>query len=309
MSTLIEARALSKSFGKTRAVQGISLTVAASEAYGLVGPDGAGKTTAIRLLIGALTPDAGSVELCGINLAADPDKARSSAGYLAQRFALYTDLTVQENLAFFAAVRGMPRSAVQARITELLGFVNLAGFENRLAGQLSGGMKQKLGLACAIVHAPTVLLLDEPTAGVDPVTRQDFWQLLIRLLAGGMALVVTTTYMDEAARCQRLGFMHSGRMLTTGSPRALTQAFDGAVLELTAAPLKQARRICMQDEDLVEAVTFGDRLHLRVRSAAGPLQRLPAALAAAAVTVTQLRPIAPTLEDVFIALLAAPPTP
>lgn len=309
MSTLIEARALSKSFGKTRAVQGISLTVAAGEAYGLVGPDGAGKTTAIRLLIGALTPDAGSVELCAINLAADPDKARSSAGYLAQRFALYTDLTVQENLAFFAAVRGMPPGAVQARITELLGFVNLAGFENRLAGQLSGGMKQKLGLACAIVHAPTVLLLDEPTAGVDPVTRQDFWQLLIRLLAGGMALVVTTTYMDEAARCQRLGFMHSGRMLTTGSPRALTQAFDGAVLELTAAPLKQARRICMQDEDLVEAVTFGDRLHLRVRSAAGPLQRLPAALAAAAVTVTQLRPIAPTLEDVFIALLAAPPTP
>lgn len=309
MITLIEARALSKSFGKTRAVQGISLTVAAGEAYGLVGPDGAGKTTAIRLLIGALTPDAGSVELCGINLAADPDKARSSAGYLAQRFALYTDLTVQENLAFFAAVRGMPPGAVQARITELLGFVNLAGFENRLAGQLSGGMKQKLGLACAIVHAPTVLLLDEPTAGVDPVTRQDFWQLLIRLLAGGMALVVTTTYMDEAARCQRLGFMHSGRMLTTGSPRALTQAFDGTVLELTAAPLKQARRICMQDEDLVEAVTFGDRLHLRVRSAAGPLQRLPAALAAAAVTVTQLRPIAPTLEDVFIALLAAPPTP
>lgn len=309
MSTLIEARALSKSFGKTRAVQGISLTVAAGEAYGLVGPDGAGKTTAIRLLIGALTPDAGSVELCGTNLATDPDKARSSAGYLAQRFALYTDLTVQENLAFFAAVRGMPPGAVQARITELLGFVNLAGFENRLAGQLSGGMKQKLGLACAIVHAPTVLLLDEPTAGVDPVTRQDFWQLLIRLLAGGMALVVTTTYMDEAARCQRLGFMHSGRMLTTGSPRALTQAFDGAVLELTAAPLKHAHRICMQDEDLVEAVTFGDRLHLRVRSAAGPLQRLPAALAAAAVTVTQLRPIAPTLEDVFIALLAAPPTP
>ncbi|MDA0698792.1 MAG: ABC transporter ATP-binding protein [Chloroflexi bacterium] len=304
MSTLVEARDLTKSFGKTRAVQGISLAVAAGEAYGLVGPDGAGKTTAIRLLIGALTPDAGSVELCGINLSAHPDKARSSVGYLAQRFALYTDLSVHENLAFFAAVRGMPPSAMQTRIAELLGFVGLAGFENRLAGQLSGGMKQKLGLACAIVHAPKVLLLDEPTAGVDPVTRQDFWQLLIRLLAGGMALVVTTTYMDEAARCQRLGFMHSGRMLTTGSPRALTQAFDGAVLELSAAPLKPARSICMRDADVVDAVTFGDRLHLRVRSAAGPLQRLPAMLAAAAVTVLQLRPIAPTLEDVFIALLA-----
>ena len=309
MSTLVEARALTKSFGKTRAVQAIDITVNAGEAYGLVGPDGAGKTTAIRLLIGALTPDSGSVELCGTNLATDPDKARSTAGYLAQRFALYTDLSVHENLSFFAAVRGMPASAVQARITELLGFVSLAGFEHRLAGQLSGGMKQKLGLACAIVHSPKVLLLDEPTAGVDPVTRQDFWQLLIRLLAGGMALVVTTTYMDEAARCQRLGFMHSGRMLTTGSPRALIQAFEGAVLELTAAPLKHARSICMQDVDLMDAVTFGDRLHLRVRSAAGPLRRLPAALAHAAVTVTQLRPIAPTLEDVFIAMLAAPPAP
>lgn len=309
MSTLVEARALTKCFGNTRAVQAINLTVATGEAYALVGPDGAGKTTALRLLIGALTPDSGSVELCGINLAPDPDKARTSVGYLAQRFALYTDLSVHENLAFFATVRGMPASAVHARIADLLSFVGLAGFENRLAGQLSGGMKQKLGLACAVVHAPKVLLLDEPTAGVDPVTRQDFWQLLIRLLADGMALVVATTYMDEAARCQRLGFMHSGRMLVTGSPRALTQAFEGAVLELTAAPLKQARSICMQDADLMDAVTFGDRLHLRVRSAAGPLQRLPAALAAAAVTVTQLRPIAPTLEDVFMALLAAPPTP
>lgn len=309
MSILVEAQDLTKSFGKTRAVQGVSLTVAAGEAYGLVGPDGAGKTTAIRLLIGALTPDAGSVSLCGTSLAANPDKARSTVGYLAQRFALYTDLTVQENLAFFGSVRGMPSSAVQRRTTELLGFVGLAGFENRLAGQLSGGMKQKLGLACAIVHAPSVLLLDEPTAGVDPVTRQDFWQLLIRLLAGGMALVVTTTYMDEAARCQRLGFMHSGRMLTTGSPRDLTQEFNGAVLELSAAPLNKARTICMQDADVVDALAFGDRLHLRVRSAAGPLQRLPATLAAAAITVTQLRAIAPTLEDVFIALLAAQRVP
>jgi ABC-2 type transport system ATP-binding protein len=211
---------------------------------------------------------------------------------------------VHENLAFFGAVRGLARSALQARTTELLGFVGLAGFENRPAGQLSGGMKQKLGLACAIVHTPRVLLLDEPTAGVDPVTRQDFWQLLIRLLAGGMALVVTTTYMDEAARCQRLGFMHSGRLLTTGSPRALTQAFNGAVLELTAAPLKQARNVCMQDADVLDALTFGDRLHLRVRSATGPLQRLPGMLAAAAVSVAQLRAIPPTLEDVFIALLA-----
>ena len=304
MSILVEARDLSKSFGKTRAVQGVSFAVAAGEAYGLVGPDGAGKTTAIRLLIGALGLDTGSVSLCGTSLAANPDKARSSVGYLAQRFALYTDLTVQENLAFFGAVRGLARSALQARTTELLGFVGLAGFENRPAGQLSGGMKQKLGLACAIVHTPRVLLLDEPTAGVDPVTRQDFWQLLIRLLAGGMALVVTTTYMDEAARCQRLGFMHSGRLLTTGSPRALTQAFNGAVLELTAAPLKQARTVCMQDADVLDALTFGDRLHLRVRSATGPLQRLPGMLAAAAVSVAQLRAIPPALEDVFIALLA-----
>jgi ABC-2 type transport system ATP-binding protein len=197
----------------------------------------------------------------------------------------------------------MPRPDFAARAQELLGFVGLQGFEARLAGLLSGGMKQKLGLACALIHRPKVLLLDEPTGGVDPVTRQDFWQLIIRLLVEGVAVVVCTPYMDEAARCSRVGFMYGGRLLTEGTPRALTAGLSGRVLELAAHPKDAARRVALADPDVEDALAFGDRLHLRVRGPAGPLERLPGALAKAEVQVERLRPIPPSLEDVFISLL------
>ncbi len=302
--TLIEARDLHKSFGATRAVQAVSLRVAAGEAYGLVGPDGAGKTTTLRLLVGALTMDSGSAQVGSFDLHTQTEQARAHLGYLAQRFSLYGDLTVLENLQFFGRLRGVTDAALTKRSAELLKFVGLAGFETRRADQLSGGMKQKLGLACALVHEPKVLLLDEPTGGVDPVTRQDFWQLIIRVLSQGAAVIVTTPYMDEAARCNRLGFMHAGRILVEGSPRELTAGMAGRVVELAAHPKDKAKRVAAADPDVEDVLTFGDRFHLRVRDPAGPLARLPQALAGAGVSVERLRPIAPSLEDVFISLLA-----
>ncbi|MEI7745734.1 MAG: ABC transporter ATP-binding protein [Chloroflexota bacterium] len=301
---LVDARGLHRAFGPVKAVDGVDLVVRPGEAYGLVGPDGAGKTTTLRLVVGALRPDAGAVSVGGHDMTADPDTARSGIGYLAQRFSLYGDLTVAENLRFFAEVRGIRGEPFRARAAQLLGFVGLAGFEDRRAEALSGGMKQKLGLACALVHEPKVLLLDEPTGGVDPVTRQEFWKLLIRLLADGRAIIVSTPYMDEAARCTRVGFMYGGRILVEGTPRQLVAAYEGHVLELDARPRSGVRPVALADPDVVDVMAFGDRLHLRVRDAAGPLERLPGALAAAGMTVERLRPIAPTMEDVFISLLA-----
>ncbi len=307
MSYLIEATDLYKSFGHTRAVNGVSLRVQPGEAYGLVGPDGAGKTTTMRLLIGALRLDQGSARVAGYDITrqADAERARAQVGYLAQRFSLYGDLTVIENLKFFGEVRGIASPALEKRGAELLAFVGLNGFESRRAEQLSGGMKQKLGLACALIHEPKVLLLDEPTGGVDPVTRQDFWQLIIRLLAQGMALVVSTPYMDEAARCNRIGFMHSGRLLVEGAPRELTASLVGHVLELAAHPKDKARFLARADPDVEDVLAFGDRFHLRVKDPSGPLERLPKVLAMAEVNVERLRPVAPSLEDVFISLLAS----
>jgi ABC-2 type transport system ATP-binding protein len=302
-SDLISAAGLHKAFGPTRAVDGVSLTVRAGEAYGLVGPDGAGKTTTLRLLVGALTPDQGTVRVAGFDLRRQVEQARAQVGYLAQRFSLYGDLTVEENLRFFGQVRGVEGLALRQRAAELLAFVGLQGFEQRRADLLSGGMKQKLGLACALVHRPPVLLLDEPTGGVDPVTRQDFWLLIIRVLAEGAAVVVSTPYMDEAARCGRLGFMHSGRLLVEGAPRALTQPLIGHVLELAARPKATARAVAEADPDVEDVTTFGDRFHLRVRAAEGPLARLPISLAAAGAQLDRLHPAAPSLEDVFISLL------
>ena len=303
MSALIEGHDLHKSFGHTHAVNGVSLNVQAGEAYGLVGPDGAGKTTTLRLLVGALRADSGTVRVGGYDVARQTELARAGLGYLAQRFSLYGDLTTVENLRFFGQVRGVSGAALDRRAAELLKFVGLAGFENRRGDQLSGGMKQKLGLACALVHQPKVLLLDEPTGGVDPVTRQDFWQLLIRLLAEGAAVIVSTPYMDEAARCNRIGFMHSGRLLVEGTPRGLTASMNGRVLELAAHPKDKAKSLAQNDPDVEDVLTFGDRFHLRVKNTAGPLERLPQRLAVADVKVDRLRPIAPSLEDVFIALL------
>jgi ABC-2 type transport system ATP-binding protein len=255
-------------------------------------------------MVGALTADAGSVRVLGHDIARQADQARAGIGYLAQRFSLYGDLTVMENLTFFGQVRGMAPARLSERASQLLEFVGLSGAEDRLADALSGGMKQKLGLACALIHEPPVLLLDEPTAGVDPITRQDFWQLIIRVLAEGTGVIVCTPYMDEAARCTRVGFMYAGRILVEGGPRELTGTLEGRILELAAHPKRRAAEIAIADPQVEDAIEFGDRLHLRVSNADGPLHRLPLSLAAGSVHVTRLQLITPSMEDVFISLLA-----
>jgi len=306
---LVEATDLYKSFGPTHAVDGVSIQVPAGEIFGLVGPDGAGKTTLMRLLCGAMHPDAGSVTLAGIDMARRPEEAREQLGYLAQRFALYEDLTVLENLQFFAEVRGLPTKEWVPRSREILEFVGLAQFSKRRAGQLSGGMKQKLGLALALVNRPRILLLDEPTTGVDPVTRQDFWQLLIRLVSAShgqadVAVIISTPYMDEAARCQRVGFMKKGKLIAEGTPGQLRSKLDERIVELRGAPLPLLKKIIAQDPGVEDVRAFGDRLHLRVKEkqSGNVINNLKETIPAGGGRFVDARLIPPALEDVFMAL-------
>jgi ABC-2 type transport system ATP-binding protein len=306
MDALIAARHLSKSFGPTQAVKDLSLSVPPGDIYGLVGPDGAGKTTTIRLLCGALSIDAGEAWISGRDLIHQTDLARSAIGYLPQRFSLYEELTVLENLRFFAEVRGLSPQEWRPRCMEILSFVGLVDFIGRRAGYLSGGMKQKLGLAVALVHRPKVLLLDEPTTGVDPVTRQDFWQLILRLVAEeAVAVLVSTPYMDEAARCTRVGFMRQGQLLVEGKPGELLSRLEGRIVELLGQPLSLLRRIARQDSAVEDAQMFGDRLHLRVSAgqAEQVIHRLASDIPSKGGSISRIRTIFPQLEDVFISLL------
>ncbi len=306
---LIEAENLTKSFGKVVAVDGLSLRVEGGEIYALVGPDGAGKTTTMRLLCGAMEPDGGRVRLAGYDLAKEPDRARNELGYLPQRFSLYGELTVLENLRFFAEVRGLPRDQWLPRSQEILDFVGLTEFVDRRAEALSGGMKQKLGLAAALVHHPRVLLLDEPTGGVDPVTRQGFWQLVIRLLRQGVAVVISTPYMDEASRCTRVGFMNAGRLLMEGTPTEIASRLAGRVLAVTGSPWRVLEQIARQDPEVEDVRAFGDRLHLRLRPGSGRrvARRLRRAARQAGADLEGVRAVDPGLEDVFLAALEGVP--
>lgn len=251
---MILAEGLSKSFRGRPAVRDLDLSVPRGEIYGLVGPDGAGKTTTFRLLCAALRPDSGLAQIGGYDMVRQPEQGRALIGYLPQRFSLYEELTVGENLRFFAEVRGLQPQDWQARSQEILAFVGLEDFVNRQARKLSGGMKQKLGLAAALVHRPQVLLLDEPTTGVDPVTRQDFWQLIIRLVSQQqVAVLISTPYMDEATRCHRLGFMRAGELLLEGTPQSLRRRLSGQVLELQGEPLALMRRVAAADGAVLAA--------------------------------------------------------
>jgi len=304
---------LRKTFGSTVAVDDVNLSIEAGQIYGLVGSDGAGKTTTLRLLVGALRADAGDVAVCGFDVRRQGEQARAQIGYLSQRFSLYEDLTVLENIRFFAEMRGLRRDEWLPRCMEILDFVGLSNFKDRRAGQLSGGMKQKLGLASALVTRPHVLLLDEPTTGVDPVTRQDFWQLVIKLVAApltqtgearnetGVAVLITTPYMDEATRCHRVGFMRGGQIIAEGTPSELRYALEGRILEVRGPSLPQIRETVQKLTGVEDVRLFGDKLHLRVSPGA-------ADSVLAAVSDRELgypleaRPIPPTLEDVFIML-------
>jgi ABC-2 type transport system ATP-binding protein len=311
---LVEARGLYKSFGALRAVDGVDLTIPSGEIYGLMGPDGAGKTTTIRLLCGALQPGAmpsvqTKILIGGVDMIRQTELARQQLGYLPQRFSLYEELTVIENIHFFAQARGLADRDWRPRCMEILEFVGLGNFTERRAGQLSGGMKQKLGLAAAMVHRPRLLLLDEPTTGVDPVTRQDFWQLIIRLVgeAGGgeTAVLISTPYMDEAARCTRVGFMRLGRLVVEDTPARLRNRLRGQVVELLGQPLPRMRRLVSQVQGVEDVQMFGDRLHLRVQSGqAEPImEQLASWLPEQDCQIHRIRLVPAQLEDIFISLL------
>jgi len=305
MQNLIDVQNLSRAFGKTRAVDDVSLSVSGGEIYGLVGPDGAGKTTTMRLLCGVLRADLGQVTIAGFDVGNQPEQARERIGYLPQRFSLYGDLTVMENLHFFAGVRGLGRKEWLPRAREILTFVGLDEFADRRAEALSGGMRQKLGLAAVLIHRPQVLLLDEPTGGVDPVTRQAFWQLLFRLLREGVAVLISTPYMDEASRCNRLGFLNRGRLMVEGSPQRIEARLKDRILEVEGGPRVILERVARDDPDVEAAHAFGDRLRLRLsRAGSAEIQsRLEKAMIGEGGLVGRIGPSPPTIEDVFIELL------
>lgn len=320
MTSLIVAQHLRKTFGATLAVDDLSFNIASGEIYGLVGSDGAGKTTTIRLLVGALKPDSGDAFIGGYSVGKQTEQVRTHLGYLSQRFSFYEDLTVLENIRFFAEMRGLSRLEWLPRCMEILRFVGLESFKDRRAGQLSGGMKQKLGLASALVTRPKVLLLDEPTTGVDPVTRQDFWQLLIRLVnppvnephsnseAGqgeaGIAVILSTPYMDEAARCNRVGFMRNGRMIAEGTPAQLRSRLEGCIVEVRGVPISLLRQAVSKIEGVEDVRAFGDKTHLRVVAARADsiATAIERAFPGTAGPRAECRLVSPTLEDVFISL-------
>lgn len=303
---MITTSQLNKSFGSIQAVQSLDLSVNAGEIYGLVGSDGAGKTTTLRLLVGALRPDSGQISICGFDLERQVEQARACIGYLSQRFSMYEDLTVLENIRFFAEVRGLSVSEWQPRSLEILDFVGLASFKDRRAGLLSGGMKQKLGLASALVTKPAVLLLDEPTTGVDPVTRQDFWQLLVKLVAppSQVSVLITTPYMDEATRCNRIGFMQQGKLIAEGTPSQLRSRLNGRIVEIRGHPQREISKLVGADQGVQDVRLFGDQLHLRTFAGetGQVIKRLEVSIPGAGYKLDSIRQVPPNLEDVFVQL-------
>ena len=302
---MVEVRGLTRRFGALVAVDRLDFTVRRGELFGLVGPDGAGKTTTLRMLAGVLRPSAGDARLDGVSVAHDPEKVKHRLAYMSQRFGLYADLTVKENLEFYADLHRVPRAERPARLERLFRFSNLGPFQDRLAGKLSGGMKQKLGLSCALVHQPDILLLDEPTFGVDPISRRDLWLIVHEMVAQGVTVVVSTAYMDEAERFDRLAFLHRGRVLALDTPAALQAALAGEILALRTADARAALAAARALPEVRHAVRFGELVHVTVASAERDAAAVRAGLAAAGIETLELAPVEPSLEDVFIENIAA----
>ena len=299
----ITAQNLVRSFGATAAVRDINFTIQRGEIFGFAGPDGAGKTTVMRMLAGVLQPDSGGIAVEGIDVIANPEAAKSKLSYMPQRFGLYEDLTVAENIFFYAELFSVPRKIRLARAGQLLEAAGLTAFQQRLAGQLSGGMKQKLGLVCALIHTPSVLLLDEPTTGVDPVSRRDFWAILYNLRESGVTIVLSTAYMDEAERCSRLALMHAGKIHYCDTPARLKQAMPGMLLAVTAADPRAVRAALAGAPGVLGLLLMGDRVNVRVDDAARRAPELRARLDDRNIAFTGISRIEPAIEDVFVALV------
>lgn len=294
---MIELKEVTKKFGPLQAVKKVNLKVEAGEIFGLVGPDGAGKTTIIRLLTGLLSTDQGELSILG---AKRPQQVKDKLGYVPQKFSLYGDLTVQENLRLLGSLYGAGQAEIEKKSAEILSFTHLLPFADRLADHLSGGMKQKLALAAGLMHRPELLFLDEPTTGVDPVSRREFWHMLYRLNKEGMTIFVSTPYMDEAEHCSRLAFLHEGKMVAAGRPDELKKNYPYEILELKVK-LRQVKSV-LAACDLVDVNAFGDLFHLVVKNREHSCQEIAQALQLAGHQDFQLTPIEPSLEDLFVHL-------
>ncbi len=304
----IYARDLVKRFhtplGEITAIDRMSLQVRPGETYGLIGPDGAGKTTSIRVLLGLLTRSGGESSILGLDSMRDTYPIRERIGYIAQQFVLPADLTVMENMQFFARIQGVEPSEQKKRIPELLAFAGLTNFTARLAGQLSGGMKKKLALACCLIHEPQVILLDEPTLGVDPVSRREFWNLLGHLrMEKGVTVFVCTPYMDEAERCTRVGLMYAGKLIADDTPASIKQMVSGELLEIAPADFVAARSLVSGLPCVSELQTYGDKLHVFVDDAARRRPEIESALAASGIAHDEIRRIDVRMEEAFIRLI------
>jgi ABC-2 type transport system ATP-binding protein len=298
--TAIVVAGLSKRFGEVRAVERLSFNVEPGEVFGLVGPDGAGKTTTLRMLAGVLTPDEGSVKVAGCDVVRNPESAKHSFSYMPQRFGLYEDLTVDENIRFYADLFGVHKADRQRQSGRLLLAAGMKEFRGRLAGKLSGGMKQKLGLVCALIHTPKVILLDEPTTGVDPVSRRDFWKLLYALSTEGVAILTSTAYLDEAERCHRVALLNHGRFLFCDTPTRLKAHLRKGVLAIISREPRRLRDVLENGEGVSSLVLTGDGVHVVVDE---PLRRIPefqSRLAAAGISVEEVLQVAPSIEDLFV---------
>ncbi len=296
---LLEARGLWKRFGDVSAVAGVDLDVEPGEIFGLVGPDGAGKTTTLRLLVGVLDPDQGHVSLDGLRVDRDPDRARERLGYMPQQYSLYADLTVGENLGFFADMHFVSRADRKARLDRLYRFSRLEPYARRRAGQLSGGMYKKLALSCNMIHSPKLLLLDEPTTGVDPLSRRELWEILYAFAAEGVAIVVSTPYMDEAERCHRVGLMSEGRFLETDSPRQILASFPEKIFEVLVPETYEARAALSEVEGVLRSYPSGQVLKVACGPGAGGVE-IEGALRKAGISVSSIEQVGPTFEDVFL---------
>jgi ABC-2 type transport system ATP-binding protein len=298
----ITLTAVTKRYRQTTAVREVSFSVGRGEMFGLIGPDGAGKTTTIRMICGLLPPDAGTVRVLDLDPVRDHRRLTESAGYLSQRFSLYGDLSIDENIAFFAEIHGV--RDYRSRRDRLLELTQLTPFRARLADRLSGGMKQKLALACTLVHEPSLILLDEPTTGVDPVSRREFWKLLSEFLSQGITIVMATPYLDEAERCSRVALLHQGGLLAMDTPAALNGSLPGTLYEVMMTEHRRAVAILRELPGVHDVQMFGERAHVRLdREDAAAVEVLTKRLTDAGVQVTGVRPIATSLEDVFIARL------
>lgn len=301
-SIAIKTENLTKKFGSNIAVDNLNLEIKRGELFGLVGPDGAGKTTTMRLLTAIMDPTGGEAWIAGHSIINEGETIKEKMGYMSQRFGLYEDLTVMENILFYADIYEVPGKERTQRIERLLGFSNLTPFKDRLAGRLSGGMKQKLGLACALIHTPDVLFLDEPTNGVDPVSRRDFWKILYDLLREGVTIFVSTAYLDEAERCTGIGLIHKGKILITDTPEKIKKSIGIPTIEMWTEDSRNAAEIIRKIDGVKGVSIYGDKLHIAITKRES-IGSIITQLKNAGVEVKEYREILPSIEDIFISMV------